>query len=533
MKDDRQNRSVKKSHRLTKINKRHFGSHLRKLLIMAVIVSNLLFSFKVPGMYDICCVKAADIGMTVEMDVEIALTYDKDKNAFTGSGELKEYSTDAHLHRLISVSLPETFEINTPVGIRDAPEGTVVVYDGLMSARRGYANNAGEDHSSTLSVFIPLTEEFSEYGAGEYSLIIPVEFIVKKAYGSYTDKYEFCLWDDLISQGMINVSGSSLVSASFSTDVLEIDPSISSIQSQCFMSGAFREVDVPESVTSASHAFAYSPVREIYFEGATVPERVCTNAQSLEKVVLAEGVTTFGEEVFLGCTALSDFEFPSTLTTLGIRAFDGCSGLSEFVIKTDLTVKAKTTAGSPLKGSGISRITVEDGVTQIPARLYCDASALSEVILPVSVTKIGSNAFSGASGVTVYYAGTAAQWSKVKLNGFSPAQVICQAGLDTLALSIRAVESPLASMQETEFEAISDDADAKDYVDENWEGDDVEDFIDENQEDIETLTDEDAITPVDVESITDECNYVDEKIEDEESEDEDEHITYNTGNIGE
>ena len=154
-------------------------SHKNKYMVLIAI---FVMIFETAGMYEMDVVKAASGTMTVEIESSIALSFDESANAFVGTGNIQEFSDDAHLHRIISVSLPESFEMTTPKGIKPAPDGTVVHYDGQMSARRGYYNNTnGDGYSSTLYVTVPLTEDFKDYGAGEYSLTVPVEMTVSQA----------------------------------------------------------------------------------------------------------------------------------------------------------------------------------------------------------------------------------------------------------------------------------------------------------------------------------------------------------------
>ena len=59
-----------------------------------------------------------------------------------------------------------------------------------------------------------------------------------------------------------------------------------------------------------------------------------------------ENFTTFGWQVFKGCTALETVTLPNTLTNINVNVFDGCISLKSVVLSTSLTtVDASTFAG--------------------------------------------------------------------------------------------------------------------------------------------------------------------------------------------
>ena len=369
--------------------------------VLALILAVCISITEVITINDLLEVQAAsDVTMTVIMDADIPLTFNETLGAFTGSQLISESCDNARAHRIVKVTLPDEYEMNTPKGIRPAPEGTSVIYSGQMSARRGYHNRKSDNpYTAQIEVKIPFTEDFKEYGLGEYSLIIPVELAMEEAYGSYTEDFTFTPWATLIEKGVVTAAGGILSDLKGSSDVIEIDPSITELSNGFARGSTYREADIPASVASAYEAFEGSSIRELYFEGNTIPEGICKNMTSLVKAELAEGVTTFGDFVFKGCTSLSDFTFPNTMTTLGVSAFEDCLGLKELTIRSNLTTTNYSAVGSPLSYSGIERVIVEEGVTKIPARLYCNATALKELVLPTSLAEIGAQAFIGCSSL--------------------------------------------------------------------------------------------------------------------------------------
>ena len=87
---------------------------------------------------------------------------------------------------------------------------------------------------------------------------------------------------------------------------------------------------------------------------------------SVKTVIVQEGITILGNQLFRGCSNISSISLPSTLTQIKNNVFIGCSS-----IKT--------------------------------------------ITLPVSLTSIGSYAFIGTGLTDVKYLGTKEQWAKIKI----------------------------------------------------------------------------------------------------------------------
>ena len=45
---------------------------------------------------------------------------------------------------------------------------------------------------------------------------------------------------------------------------------------------------------------------------------------SVKRVIIADGVTTIGDNAFNGCSSLTSVTIPNSVTTIGWRAFNGC-----------------------------------------------------------------------------------------------------------------------------------------------------------------------------------------------------------------
>ena len=85
-------------------------------------------------------------------------------------------------------------------------------------------------------------------------------------------------------------------------------------------------------------------------------------------------VTTIGDGAFNGCSGLTSITIPDGVTGIGDWAFSSCSGLTS--------------------------ITIPDSVTSIGRSAFYNCVGLTSIAIPNSVTSIGGNALKGCSGLT-------------------------------------------------------------------------------------------------------------------------------------
>lgn len=110
----------------------------------------------------------------------------------------------------------------------------------------------------------------------------------------------------------------------------------------------------------------------------------------------ATQVTSLPDNLFQGCTSLSNVKLPSGLTQIGLNAFAGATSLKTIDIPAGLT----TLGGSAFSGSGLTTIDLSaTKVTTIQGGTFENAAGLTEVKLPSGVTQIQTRAFAN-SGLT-------------------------------------------------------------------------------------------------------------------------------------
>ena len=171
-----------------------------------------------------------------------------------------------------------------------------------------------------------------------------------------------------------------------------------------------------------------------------LPDKAFYNCSKLKDFVVEDGDTelVFGqdalylapiENLYLGrnwtysgtesiSTGISKASIGNRVTKLPDKAFYNCSKLTDFVIEdgdAELVFGQNALYGSPIVNlylgrncniyenadfSSLAKVTIGNGVTQLPDKAFYNCSKLTSITIPNSVTSIGNSAFYSCSGLT-------------------------------------------------------------------------------------------------------------------------------------
>ena len=151
---------------------------------------------------------------------------------------------------------------------------------------------------------------------------------------------------------------------------------------------------IPATLTNVTLDGTLSTVADYAFYGAT----------GLATVTGMDAVTSIGEGAF-AYTAFTQYEIPASVTSFGARVFEGC-GLTEYAVA-DGNTAYRAQDGCLYSADGVliavpadkTQVTVEEGTTAIGAYAFYD-SAVSELVIPETVTRIGYAAFGNMQSLT-------------------------------------------------------------------------------------------------------------------------------------
>ena len=170
---------------------------------------------------------------------------------------------------------------------------------------------------------------------------------------------------------------------------ITIPNSVTSIGQSAFSGcSGLTSITIPNSVTSIGNGAFY-------------------RCSGLTSVTIPNSVTSIGSDAFSGCSGLTSVTIPNSVTSIGEYAFSGCKGLTSITIPNSVT----SIGDHAFNGcSGLTSVTIGNGVTSIGSRTFYNCSSLTSVAIGSGVTSIGSDAFYGCSGLQKVIVPDIAAW---------------------------------------------------------------------------------------------------------------------------
>ncbi len=123
---------------------------------------------------------------------------------------------------------------------------------------------------------------------------------------------------------------------------------------------------------------------------------------SLEEAIIPDSATDLcnweqsGQGIFYGCTSLKKVKLPSKLTAIGGNIFNGCTSLTHI----DIPESVIKLGSSCFANTGLTSVTLPDGITNVFQGSFEGCKSLKEVILSDNVDTLSWGAFSGCESLT-------------------------------------------------------------------------------------------------------------------------------------
>jgi len=201
----------------------------------------------------------------------------------------------------------------------------------------------------------------------------------------------------IVEDGITALCDSAFYGFEVVTEV-RLPDTLTEIGDSCFRNNyILPELELPAGLTKLGEdAFTWcSSLKSMVIpEGITaIPSNLLSYCEALESVELPENVTAIGSSAFIRCISLSEINIPTDLTELGGSAFAGCRSLT-ICFEWPAAIPV---VGNALHASGITEVILPDTVTAIGSYAFDGCSNLEKINLPDSVTSLGECCFRGTT----------------------------------------------------------------------------------------------------------------------------------------
>lgn len=152
------------------------------------------------------------------------------------------------------------------------------------------------------------------------------------------------------------------------------------------------------SSTSMSNTYNWEDYKDfistiVFGEGITEISEGCFMGMNIESVSFPSTLRTINRTAFKNCVKIKEVTLPASLTNIYSDSFSGCANL------TKLTYGAGTREVLRAYLTNVTTVVLPNSVTKIGSSAFYQCAKLQSIIIPAGVTEIGKYAFSGCSNL--------------------------------------------------------------------------------------------------------------------------------------
>lgn len=236
---------------------------------------------------------------------------------------------------------------------------------------------------------------------GEYSIPSTVTTIgnsafydVKPNYGGTQKNYQI-----IANSGLTTISTSAFKDSNITSADFSACTGLTSFGEECFKGASkLTSISIPAGITTLNSALfeGCASLTEVNIPAGalqTIGTGAFKGLANLKNVNFAPGcgLLNINAQAFANNTGIEQLTLPKTVTYIGEGAFSNCTNLKTITFADDAEIK--TIGKSAFAKSGITSISIPEGVTSIGAEAFESCDVLTEVTLPSTVTSISGEAF--------------------------------------------------------------------------------------------------------------------------------------------
>ena len=137
---------------------------------------------------------------------------------------------------------------------------------------------------------------------------------------------------------------------------------------------------------------------------------------SLTSAVISNSVTSIGNSAFYGCASLTSITIPDSVTSIGANAFRDCTSLASITIPDSVT----SIGSSAFLGcTSLTSAVFSNSVTSIGDSAFRGCTSLASITIGNGVTSIGEDAFSFCASLTSVHISDIAKWCDISFYDYS------------------------------------------------------------------------------------------------------------------